>query len=457
MAALRALGLSSPGRAAGDKVLPEPTVAAVAEYIKEKKPHNVVVMCGAGISTAAGIPDFRTPGTGLYSNLAEYNLPTPEAVFEISYFRHNPLPFYHLSHHLTPGRHLPTMTHYFLALLEEKGVLRRIYTQNIDTLETLAGVPREKIVEAHGSYGAAHCVGGFVDPAVETFLGEGGRLNTTYWSTDPRTARRGCGAAYDTALFARKVREGKVPLCERCGGLVKPDIVFFGEGLPRRFFDLVEVDFDPDSCDLVIVMGTSLLVGPFNQLPYMAPPRVPRLMLNMTPAGGFDYSIHRPPFRDAFWKGPCDEGVVELARALGWEEDLKRMFEEGRAELRKQWAEAAAAGAEAAPTEGASAGGAAEPTEAGGPVESSPAATPQPEQANGADSTGTSSTSSPTGPSTEARFNVYKPHGTQIITSGGVVIEEVLEDEAELELSASDQAKVDEAVDAILLAGLKLK
>ena len=69
-------------------------VKGIAEYIRSGECKNVVVMCGAGVSVAAGIPDFRTPGTGLYDNLAEYDLPYPQAVFEIGFFESDPEPFY---------------------------------------------------------------------------------------------------------------------------------------------------------------------------------------------------------------------------------------------------------------------------------------------------------------------------------------------------------------------------
>ena len=91
------------------------------------------------MSVAAGIPDFRTPGTGLYDNLAKYNLPEPTAVFDMAFFRENPKPFFDLSKELFPGRFVPTKTHYFLRLLCDKGLVHRVYTQNIDTLERIAG------------------------------------------------------------------------------------------------------------------------------------------------------------------------------------------------------------------------------------------------------------------------------------------------------------------------------
>ena len=102
---------------------------------------NVVILCGAGISTNAGIPDFRSPSAGLYFKLRKYNLPYPEAVFEGSYFRQNPLPFYSLVRELFPSTLTPTTTHKLFSLLHQKGILRRVYTQNIDALEHLAGLP----------------------------------------------------------------------------------------------------------------------------------------------------------------------------------------------------------------------------------------------------------------------------------------------------------------------------
>ena len=106
-----------------------PTLEELCRRIKGGNYKKVIVMTGAGVSVAAGIPDFRTPGTGLYDNLKQYDLPNPQAVFELEFFRKNPKPFFTLAKQLYPGQYNPTAAHYFIKLLVEKGVLLRCYTQ----------------------------------------------------------------------------------------------------------------------------------------------------------------------------------------------------------------------------------------------------------------------------------------------------------------------------------------
>jgi hypothetical protein len=203
-------------------LLLEPTLAGVAGYLEsmlnpaddtssssstsapQPKPPprrpRIVVMAGAGISTAAGIPDFRTPGTGLYDNLQQYALPTPQAVFDLDYFLARPEPFCALARGLFPGGFRPTLSHCFVRLLSDKGLLQRHYTQNIDTLERAAGVPAELLVEAHGSFAQGHCA----DYSCRFEVGQ-------QWLKD-------------------RLLAGEVPRCPQCRvGVVKPDIVFFGE------------------------------------------------------------------------------------------------------------------------------------------------------------------------------------------------------------------------------------
>ncbi|EIW72029.1 hypothetical protein TREMEDRAFT_22252, partial [Tremella mesenterica DSM 1558] len=286
---------------------------------------KIVVLVGAGISTSAGIPDFRSPGTGLYDNLQALNLPYPEAVFDLGFFKKNPKPFWTLAKELYPGRHLPTPTHYFIRLLEEKGLLRRLFTQNIDTLETLSGLNSDRVIEAHGSFATARC------------------LSCAKMASREYVLRKG-------------VLHGEVVRCE-CGGLVKPDIVFFGEALPQAFWDNLDVFED---CDLLIVIGTSLQVSPFANLPDFVKPPIPRLLINREIVGQFSHlsqlSPKAPPHplplrellgpdvdwdkgRDCFWQGDADEGVRRLVSLLGWEKELEDIISTGREELRRKWKE----------------------------------------------------------------------------------------------------------------------
>lgn len=133
------------------------SLASITRLVKLGRCKNIVVVAGAGISTASGIPDFRTPGTGLYANLEKYNIPYPEAIFNIDYFSNDPQPFFSLAKALYPGSHRPNYIHYFIRMLHHKGLLLRMYTQNIDGLEKLCGIPDDKLVEAHGSFATASC------------------------------------------------------------------------------------------------------------------------------------------------------------------------------------------------------------------------------------------------------------------------------------------------------------
>lgn len=278
-----------------DESIPPSTLIArnmdgVARYIKERDCKRIVVMTGAGISTSAGIPDFRSPDTGLYANLARLNLPYAEAVFDIGYFRNNPLPFYALAHELYPGKYRPTVTHSFITLLHKKGRLLKLFTQNIDCLEREAGVPGDMIVEAHGSFATQRCIE--------------------------------CKTEYPDEQMKQKIVEKQVPRCitKSCNGLVKPDIVFFGEALPESFHRNRSL---PATADLAIVLGTSLTVQPFASLPAFVSEETPRVLINLERVGGLG---SRPD--DVLLLGDCDAGVRKFADAMGWRDELEALWAE---------------------------------------------------------------------------------------------------------------------------------
>ncbi|XP_030805343.1 NAD-dependent protein deacetylase sirtuin-3, mitochondrial isoform X2 [Camarhynchus parvulus] len=260
-------------------------------------------MAGAGISTPSGIPDFRShcspsqlppcprrsPGSGLYSNLEQYDIPYPEAIFELGYFFVNPKPFFTLAKELYPGNYRPNSAHYFLRLLHDKGLLLRLYTQNIDGLERVAGIPPDRLVEAHGTFATATCT-----VCQRNFPGED---------------------------FRGDVMGDRIPRCPVCTGVVKPDIVFFGEQLPQRFL-LHLADFP--MADLLFVIGTSLEVEPFASLAGAVRSSVPRVLINRELVGPFAWQQRH---NDVAQLGDVVGGVERLVELLGWNEEMQTLIQ----------------------------------------------------------------------------------------------------------------------------------
>ncbi|CAI5741481.1 unnamed protein product [Peronospora destructor] len=258
------------------------TLQDVATLLRSSK--KIVVLAGAGISVSCGIPDFRSEN-GIYSRLGEYNLPNPQCMFDIDFFRSNPRPFFAFAKELFPKSSgftfVPSRSHYFLKLLEEKGKLLRIYSQNIDMLEHAAGISHEHSVLCHGSFATATCLA--------------------------------CNQMYPNDAIREDVLNQQVPMCKSCrslDGIIKPDIVFFGESLPRRFHDSIKSD--EGEADLVLVMGSSLKVNPVRSIVGRFKKNTPMILINREPVG-------RPHKFDVELLGYSDEIVQELCRLLEWD------------------------------------------------------------------------------------------------------------------------------------------
>jgi NAD-dependent deacetylase len=196
-----------------------------------KNAGSVVALTGAGISTASGIPDFRGP-QGLYVT-RRYD---PEKVFDIDWFRHSPGDFYEFSRDLVEVVKdvRPTFSHHFLAELEKAGSLTAVITQNIDMLHQMAGSRR--VVELHGSYHSATCLA-----CARQQL----ELSHHWWRQAMTLASR-----------------APVVSCPDCGGILKPDIVFFGE----LVIGFGQAQTLVRQCDLLLVLGSSLQVSPASYL-----------------------------------------------------------------------------------------------------------------------------------------------------------------------------------------------
>jgi len=203
----------------------------VVELLRQAR--RIAALTGAGISTAAGIPDFRGP-RGLYVT-RQYD---PEKTFDIGYFDRDPTYFFAFARDFVQliEQVQPTLTHRFLAALEARGTLEAVITQNIDGLHQKAGSRR--VLEVHGSVRNGHC--------------------------------RGCGKGYGYEALKAKVLAEPIARCEACGGVVKPDIVFFGEAVK----EMDEASQVAARADVFLVIGSSLTVYPAALLPQYATGRV---------------------------------------------------------------------------------------------------------------------------------------------------------------------------------------
>lgn len=244
--------------------------ATCADLIK--KSQSTVVLTGAGISTAAGIPDFRGP-KGLYVT-RRYD---PELVFEIHAFHRTPEYFYEFTSDFANmvKNIAPTFTHGFLAGLERAGLLKGIITQNIDILHQMAG--NRNVLELHGSYRSATC--------------------------------QSCGRQFDALDYdwwieaMRNSSRPPVVNCPSCSGLLKPDIVFFGEAVNGYG----KAEAMVSGCDLLLVLGSSLNVTPASLLPYCT--SAPTLIVNrgnvMLPPGPQRYFVEED--LDVYFRKVADE------------------------------------------------------------------------------------------------------------------------------------------------------
>ncbi len=200
------------------------SISDLATLVRERQP--CVVLTGAGISTESGIPDFRSP-SGIWGRYDPLEYATIDA------FRRDPVKvweFYALRFSVLT-RAEPNAGHLALAELERRGIVSAIVTQNIDALHARAG--SRDVIEVHGSIRTASCLA--------------------------------CGARETLEDFLAALREFPAPPCPRCGAILKPDVVMFGELLPAAAIDrATEL---ARAAGLLLVVGSSLEVYPVAALP----------------------------------------------------------------------------------------------------------------------------------------------------------------------------------------------
>lgn len=185
-----------------------------------------VVFTGAGVSTLSGIQDFRGE-KGLYKKV------DAEKIFDLTYFHQDPSYYYRNSKDFIYDleEKEPNIIHQEIARLEKKGIVKAVITQNIDLLHQKAG--SAKVIEVHGS------------PEVHKCLE--------------------CGRNFTFREISRVVQRDELPTCDSCGGMIKPEITFFGELLPAGALE--EAIAESSRADLMVVLGSSLVVQPAASFP----------------------------------------------------------------------------------------------------------------------------------------------------------------------------------------------
>jgi NAD-dependent deacetylase len=214
-----------------------PEVERLAELLCP--PLRAVALTGAGVSVPSGIPDFRTPETGMWAKV------DPMEVAHIDVFERDPERFwsYYRPRFESLGDKEPNRAHVALAELERRGLIEGVITQNIDRLHRAAG--SENVIEVHGSIETSSCTA--------------------------------CGTSFGLEEMDALFDTRGVALCPGCGGAVKPDVVLFGEMLPveaiERATELAE------AADLMLCVGSSLAVHPVAGLPQLTLGRGGRLAI----------------------------------------------------------------------------------------------------------------------------------------------------------------------------------
>jgi NAD-dependent protein deacetylase/lipoamidase len=244
-------------------------VERLAELLGRSR--RAVALTGAGVSVPSGIPDFRTPETGLWAKV------DPMEVAHISVFERDPERFwsYYRPRFQALGNKEPNRAHEALAELERRGLIEGVITQNIDRLHRAAG--SENVIEVHGSIETSSCLD--------------------------------CGTAFSLDEVDDLFDERGVAICSACGGAVKPDVVLFGELLPEEA--MVRATELAEEADLMLCVGSSLAVHPVAGLP------------QLTLAGGGALAIvtkgETPYDCDAELKldGEVDAELAALVDALG--------------------------------------------------------------------------------------------------------------------------------------------
>ena len=334
------------------------TIDHAVSLLKTSK--NIVVLTGAGISTSLGVPDFRSKD-GVYDLLEGSPYADPQDLFHIDNFKADPETFFRQARKIFPKMQglVPSKstrdgskstekhsvakystTHAFLSLLQAKNKLLTNYTQNIDGLETVAGVSSSKLIHCHGTLSTATCLSCGKQVSAKRYMPivhEGGTpLCKCSLQEEPKkppqrtTLPRGRSGKKKRKRYEYEDTDSEddgasIPIKK---GLLKPDMTFFGEQLSNTYGPRLQTD--KSQIDLLVIIGTSLKVNPVNEIPFKIPPTVPQIWISKERCQREGVKV------DIELLGECDLIVDELCRRAGWSTALnERKWSPERAELKR--------------------------------------------------------------------------------------------------------------------------
>jgi NAD-dependent histone deacetylase SIR2 len=265
------------------------------QSLKNGSYQKISFLLGAGISTNAGIPDFRSK-TGRYTKIKEKykldNVKDAQSFFSLKFFKNNPEIFYEYMKLANFDSYKPTLTHFFMKLLQDKNMLKLVFTQNIDSLEERAGVNSDKIVYAHGNYNEAVC--------------------------------SVCRKQHSVKELRKHIEQSNIMYCDMCSNPCKYSVVLFGEPMPESFFQNKNLLSDSD---LVFIIGTSLAVKPFAYLVNSFSDTVPKIIIDKENMLEKDEINKLVSNKEYFLNlvGNCDDVINNLAKEIGWTDQLDNL------------------------------------------------------------------------------------------------------------------------------------
>lgn len=276
-----------------------PTLKAVnsPELVAALTGHRIAVLTGAGISTDSGIPDYRGPDSPP-SNPMTIRQFTSDPVFRQRYWARNHVGWRHMDDTA------PNAGHRALAALERAGVVTGVITQNVDLLHTKAG--SKNVVNLHGTYAQVTCLGCGHTISRSTLAAELESLNPGF--IERAEAVGGLAVAPDADAVIADTESFRYIDCRCCGGMLKPDIVYFGESVPKEHVD--QAFSLVDQSDALLVAGSSLTVfSGYRFLRHAAARGIPVAIINRGHTRGDDLA-------DVKVDGGCSELLVLLASEL---------------------------------------------------------------------------------------------------------------------------------------------